>query len=399
MAELKPVLAGSTSLSPIGASSSSCIFSRKQPLYPCSIADALVSDISNSVLLETFSPVAVYGSVGFVSLSLVASTPETRPLWKQCTNLCYCDGPSYEGNTVGEFDRYKTRWLFQFDSGLLSYGVVGEPLVRLLSLFPTAVEYDSFSACFDQNAKPVVVFGLGTTVELRRTQAGVYTSYSFTGESPVLFLNALLQRDLAQQDVVCYYLRNGNLCGRWQRDNFEVEHVLVTDVEVDSLFSVRTSTLSYKQQEFLFCQKSCSTRLITSDSYPLWPFVVRESPVALIATPAGGTYSPVTITFPLVSETLGLVATPAGGEYVAIRITFPTVHESLVLSAAPAPSSTGSRYWSIRMDAGTYHESINLSAAPATTGNRYWLVRVDVGTYHENISLSATPAGGTYAAV
>ena len=165
MAELKPVLAGSTSLSPVGASSSSCILSRKQPLYPCSIADALVSEISNSVLLETFSPVAVYGSVGFVSLSLVTSTPETRPLWKQCTNLCYCDGPSYEGNTVGEFDRYKTRWLFRFDSGLLSYGVVGEPLVRLLSLFPTAVEYDSFSACFDQNAKPVVVFGLGTTVE------------------------------------------------------------------------------------------------------------------------------------------------------------------------------------------------------------------------------------------
>lgn len=391
MAELKPVLAGSTSLSPVGASSSSCILSRKQPLYPCSLADALVSEISNSILLETFSPVAVYGSVGFVSLSLVASTPETRPLWKQCTNLCYCDGPSYEGNTIGELDRYKTRWLFQFDSGLLSYGVVGEPLVRLLSLFPTAVEYDSFSACFDQNAKPVVVFCLGTTIELRRTQADVYTSISFAGESPVLFLNALLQPDLDKQDVVCYYLRNNNLCGRWQRDNFEVEYVLIDNVNIDSLFSVRAFTTTSNPREFLFCQKSCSTRLLISATYSPWPFFKSDLTEASVACvdgihrrvivdvgsyeantvssigPLNGVHRSVVVTLPIMSD---LVASSIGvitGVHKLVLVTLPTESDSSYSTIGPL---TGVHKFVV-IQAGTYNDSATSTTAPLTGVHRH----------------------------
>ena len=389
MAELKPVLAGSTSLSPVGASSSSCILPRKQPLYPCSIADALFSEISNSVLLKTFSPVAVYGSVGFVSLSLVASTPETRPLWKQCTNLCYCDGPSYEGNTVGEFDRYKTRWLFQFDSGFLSYGVVGEPLVRLLSLFPTAVEYDSFSACFDQNAKPVVVFGLGTTVELRRTQAGVYTSYSFTGESPVLFQNALLQPDLDKQDVVCYYLRSGNLCGRWQRDNFEVEHVLVTDVEVDSLFSVRTSTLSYNTREFLFCQKSCSTRLIVSDRYPPWPFFASDLAEASV-TCVDGIHRRVVVDVGSYDDNAVSSIGPLNGVHRAVVVTLPTASDSVASSIGVV---TGAHKL-VLVTLATESDSATSTIGPLSGVHKF--VVIQAGTYNDSVTSTIAPLTGVH---
>lgn len=320
MAELRPTTAVGSSVLATEKIVDSCLLAKRQALYPCATFDALITNLVSDRLLKTFSPVAVYGSVGFVSLSTCVVNAATRPLWKQCNNLSYCDGPIYEGFVNELFSRYQTRWLFRFDSGLLSYGIVGENLVRLITMFPSAVEYDTFSSCFDQNARPVVVFCVGTTIELRKIQADVVTSFVFTGESPVLFQNALLQADTTQQDVVCYYLRAGHLCGRWQRDNFEVEYILVNNVAVDSLFSVRASNLLTSPREFLFCQSGCSTLLLTSALYPPWPVLVLDQITASVAVSFDGDYFPMIVNTEELDTLTALVALLTDGDYQSVNV-------------------------------------------------------------------------------
>ena len=318
-----------------------------------------------------------------------------------CHTVCYCEGPVAEGVTVTKYlDRYETRWMALLEEGLIYYGRVDGALIQVpLDLFPDPLSDTAthIALSFDANARPVFAYEDEGTIYVRRYVTGTPTTYSWIGTEPCLFFNGVINFDDTQTDVVCYHLTasGGGLYARFQRENFGVANLILEDPGIDSLMAVDRGRGALGS----FMVLELSGKRVFASVYPLWPVVVvvQEAPILVRATPAGGSYWPVTITLPLATDSIGMAAAPAGGEYWAIRITFPTVHESLGLAAAPAP--TGNKYWPIRMDAGTYHESISLSAVPATTGNHYWLVRVDVGTYHENISLSAIPTGGTYAPV
>ena len=316
-----------------------------------------------------------------------------------CPTVCYCEGPVAEGVTVTKYlDRYETRWMALLVEGLIYYGRVDGTLIQVsLDLFPDPLSATAthIALSFDANARPVFAYEDEGTIYVRRYVAGVPTTYSWTGTEPCLFFNGVINFDDAQTDVVCYYLTasGGGLYARFQRENFGVANLVLGDPGLDSLMAVdrgRGVLSSHMVVEL-------SGKRIFAAAYPPWPTLFREAPILVSATPAGGSYWPVIITLPLVTDSIGLSATPAGGEYRSGRITFPTVHESLGLAAAPAP--TGNKYWPIRIDAGTYHEFVGLAAAPAPTGSRYWLVRVNAGTYQEHFTLSATPAGGTYAPV
>ena len=357
------------------------------------------SDTGEPVAL---SPVDVYGLLGFSSLSAAG---EIRRFW--CGNLAldFCDGPEDDGVTpASDAEWYSTRWRAMQDGGVFSYSKVGEDWETAPSdLFPSAVsDAVGVSISFDANARPCFAFQRGgSTVEIRRFVAGSPTVYSWTGESPKLFYNGIVQRELDERDVVCYYVRNGALCARFQRDAFGTEYILLTAEACGSIASLvkadRGSAAGRDSFVFLSAVRADgSLVLLESGPYQPWPVLASDS-CRVSAMPAGGSYWPILIVLPAVREAIGVSATPAGGEYRAIRITVPTITEAIGLSAAPSP--TGNRYWPIRIDAGTYHESVGLAAAPAPTGNRYWLVRVNAGTYQDHFTLSATPAGGTYAPV
>ena len=317
-----------------------------------------------------------------------------------CPTVCFCEGPVAEGVTVTKYlDRYETRWMAHLlEGGLIYYGRVDGALIQApLDLFPDPLSDTAthLALSFDANARPVFAYEDGGTIHVRRYVAGTPTTYSWVGTDPCLFFNGVINFDDTQTDVVCYYLTasGGGLYARFQRENFGVANLVLEDPGLDSLMAVdrgRGVLSSYMVVEL-------SGKRIFAAVYPPWPTLFREAPLRVSATPAGGSYWPITITLPLATDSIGLAAAPAGGEYRAIRITFPTVHESLGLAAAPAP--TGNKYWPIRIDAGTYHEFVGLAAGPAATGNRYWLVRVNAGTYQDHLTLSATPAGGTYAPV
>lgn len=368
------------------------------PADPASIIPSW-DDLSGDVAIM---PIDVYGLKGFEAYA-VADLESAGRLW--CTfepALDFCDGPEIESQPLEYgYERYSDRWKAQNDAGVFSYAKVGEEWSPApAGLFPATVSgAEGVSISFDANARPCFAFGIGGTVELRRFVAGVPTTYSWAGTSPKLFFDGLLQIDVSLRDVVCFYLSEGRICVRMQRDNFAVEHVLAEVEGVAELVKVDRGSGADQNRLFLSVLTQAGEKLLLrSGPYPPWPISVKTRyRLLLSATPAGGAYWPVVLVLDTVRDSLGLAATPAGGEYWAIRITVPTVREALGLAAAPAP--TGNRYWQIRQDAGTYHESLGLAAAPAATGNRYWLVRVDAGTYRETVSLSATPAGGTYAPV
>ena len=317
-----------------------------------------------------------------------------------CPTVCFCEGPVAEGVTVTKYlDRYETRWMAHLlEGGLIYYGRVDGTLIQApLDLFPDPLADTAthIALSFDANARPVFAYEDEGTIYVRRYVAGVPTTYSWTGTEPCLFFNGVINFDDSQTDVVCYYLTasGGGLYARFQRENFGVENLVLEDPGLDSLMAVdrgRGVLSSHMVVEL-------SGKRIFASVYPPWPALFREAPLRVIATPAGGSYWPITITLPLSTDSIGLAAAPAGGEYWAIRITLPTVEEAIGVEAAPAP--TGNKYWPVRIDTGTYHEFVGLAAAPAPTGSRYWLVRVNAGTYQDHVTLSATPAGGTYAPV
>ena len=296
MAELVPTSASFSCLSPFAKESDLCSLPVQKPLFPCSFYDASVVAIVPLQTLATFDPVDVYGSRGFVSLSTVQQTAETRPRWKQCDNVRYCDGPEEEGQTSSEMMRFRTRWKALIVDGLIYVGVAGGILTQISTeLFPEPISYDDFSFGFDQNSRMLFVFSYNGVCELRRFEADEVTIVTFLGLTPVIFQNALLQPDSSQQDVVCYYLKDGDLCGRWQRDEFSFEHVLVVDLDVDCLFSTRATMLSQTPYEFLLCKKGCSTRLLLSAMYPAWPISLVENQTLAVAFLSDGDYIPVTI--------------------------------------------------------------------------------------------------------
>ena len=353
---------------------------------------------------ETIDPTTdVYGSLGPEELR---TSEDVGPIWQVCANIQYCDGPTEEGATMQDIgDRYRTRWVAKLEDDCVYYRRVGtgEDWTQVPNeLIPQPNDMlNGLGFCFDANARPCFASAIGNDIHIWRWVAGVPTEYSFPGQGPRLYFNGSLQWQNSYWDVMCYFCWNGDLVATFQRENFLTNYTLFTD---EDYYFTRVRLVERGSGdddcERMYIAGTGNNNLyglFRSGLYPLWPLFVREAPLRVIATPAGGSYWPITITLPLSTDSIDLAAAPAGGEYRAIRITFPTVRETLGLTAAPAP--TGNRYWQIRQDAGTYHESIGLAAAPAPTGSRYWLVRVDAGTYRETISLSATPAGGTYAPV
>ena len=272
MSELTPTQVASIGLL-ASAGTPTCQVSTNIPLFACTNEDARLVDITvPPKLIRLLDALVVYGSRSFESLNGVKTSQLTRPFWKQCSTVCYCNGPVDEQTTLSLFEHFVTRWKISFVDGVFYYGRADDTPKQVSSvLFPTTVStFDKFTACFEQNNTLIFAVETSGSIELRRLQAGILTTLTFSGTSPVLFLNSELQPNLGEQDVVCYYLLNGDLCGRWQRDNFATEYVLVEDLDVTELSATYADVSTNEPREYLFCLKDCATRCLITELYPIW---------------------------------------------------------------------------------------------------------------------------------
>ena len=178
-----------------------------------------------------YVPYDVYGVRGFNARTSIVGDAAVI-----CDTYAYCWGPENEGDApVSEPGIYPFRWKASLENGVVFYGRSSGYLSRASAvLFPeTSLSGAlSVSISFDGNGLPyfAVAFDDGH-IEVRRytnTDKSTASTVSFTGNDPQLFFVGLLQEDSSYWDVVCYYTKTGVLYERIQRDDFGIEHEVLS---------------------------------------------------------------------------------------------------------------------------------------------------------------------------
>lgn len=95
--------------------------------------------------------------------------------------------------------------------------------------YPTATR---IALSFDQNMRVHLAFESGAGMQLwwYDSVAGAMTLTNLTGTDPCLCTDEKRPALLSDSDVILSYKNGTNLCVRVQRERFQTEHVLATDV-------------------------------------------------------------------------------------------------------------------------------------------------------------------------
>ena len=245
----------------------------------CATLDPTDLGYFNEIPSADFSiaPIDVYGGLGFNSGSFLG-----RDHGKFCDLYCYCDGPTDDGVTPDwQWERYETRWIGVFEAGEMFYGKVGDILVPApAALFPDTPFEDviKISMSFDMNARPCFCMEYGNgLIEIRRFEAGIPQKISFTGKSPVLIQNGILQLDLDLRDVVCYYSDGSNIKARFQRDEFATEYDIVTGISGVRLKVNDRGRGTAASYHFLETETTTGSQTIYFINYPPWPIYNEDN--------------------------------------------------------------------------------------------------------------------------
>lgn len=183
--------------------------------------------------------------------------PIERPLTRGAINFCM--GPFIEGST--QVQQYVQRWIAwvatdgiryaKFEDGTLYDDTAGQLTDLWSAPRPRPAK---FSFSFEQDALHAVALQDGATIRLRRKVSGVPTEYSWTGKSPCLFYNGIVEPDTSATDLICLYLPSAGdkILVRLQRDNFGVEYELNTDLrttlaELHQTDSIKIGGVLYQQ--------------------------------------------------------------------------------------------------------------------------------------------------------
>lgn len=344
--------------------------------------------------------VDIYGSLGF---STAAFASGDRRAWCYYDPAyAYCDGPGEEYATpASPLDRYSTRWGARLDEGVITYGLVGEEWATApAELFPVPL-VDSAAVlgfCFDANARPCFAVQLGETIELRRFVAGVSTTYSWAGSSPVLFFNGLVQFDDALRDVVAYYLRDGSLYARFQRESFGVEHLVSSDwsgtVAELSRIVVSDRGRGAAASYHLLTAESTDGSLVAlrAGPYAPWPFEEHDKASAAV-TPITGVYARVLVDLPSSSDAAAVSVGPVTGIYRPTIVQLPAASDS----AAVAVATVSGTHKLVLVQAGSYSDTAATDVAPVTGLHKFTLIQA--GSYSDAASLTVGPVTGVHAHV
>lgn len=256
----------------------------------CSLTDPQITapDPVSGPLLEALAQHDHYGQLG---MAAVYGLPRAySDWWNLCAHLCWCDGPEIEAiPLVTEYERYGVRWRALCSSGQFFYARAGQPLAAApAALFPegTLTGAQEVSLAFDANARPCFATVYRGRIEIRRFVADVPTQYTFSGSSPRLFFNGLLQRDSTQRDVVCLYLRGRQLRLRAQRDNFATEYTIANPTAPDGAYSLARlgHTAAVGSYQCLGAVTTAGTPLLlVSGLYEPWPYWGRDAASASVS--------------------------------------------------------------------------------------------------------------------
>ena len=261
--------------------------------YGCFTGDSYITTPSGAS-----TALVGYDYYGALGPSVVWNTYIKYPWINQCDWIVYCDGPIDEAVTMtGQADRYNTRWVAYILGGVVYYGKVDGVMVAVgIDLIPRPVTKICLGFCFDANGRPVFSISDSIGITIYRYVDDIPTTYSITGSCAKLFFDGILNPDNSVWDVVCYYIRENGLYGRFQRENFAIENLIADGglsnwTAIKSMAYVR-ATPTY---HYIAVKNGPDSSILRCGPYPVWPETVNEIVYASAVFNSDLDYTPVII--------------------------------------------------------------------------------------------------------
>lgn len=310
--------------------------------------------------------------------------------WTLCPTCDFCNGPDEEAIT--QTDPYSLRWFVRFSGGQFVYGKDGlteNPVPSDLMTGINQSDVINMSISFDSNARPVFAFQIAAgTINVRRYVAGTPTFVTFAGDTPRLFFDGIIQRDLASTDVVCIYVRAGEIKTRFQRDLFGTEYTFLAPSPA-ALKVTKTDINGYYQYLY-FQDVNEDYWLGRSEVYQPFPTRYTDRLTSTV-TPQGGTYTSPVIPGGSYSDALTSTVSPSDGTYFLASVAGGSYSDALTSEVAPE----GGSYTLVIVAGGSYSDSLTSTVSPST--GTYTLISTPGGSYTDSLNSTVAPSGGSYA--
>lgn len=350
---------------------------------------------------EMLTQVDQYGSLGFPSVKV---SPVQSAFFHLCPFMDWCDGPEIEAApSLSDCNRQVWRWRAMLADGIIMYGrgtnqLIQVPTTLIPNPMPDAVQ---LSIGFDGTGRAGFAVDRMDTgkVQLYRFESGNPVMYEWDGVCPVLFYNGLIQRDIAIADLVCYYIRAGELRMRFQRDLFAVEYTIANPTAVEGgnhlarLIKTDMGRRPNESYHYISAQTDAGRFLLfRSEAYQKFPVCVGDTGFIGI-TAEGGEYFLEIIDADPEDDAAGIEILADGGVYYPESVEF-----------APQSDSATSE---ITMEGGAYNavaisspaQQDNAVTEITINGGSYTIVIIAGGTYAEVADTSITIEGGSYTPV
>jgi hypothetical protein len=250
--------------------------------------------------------------------------PIERPLPYGAWDTCH--GPFVYGST--QIAQFSTRWVCwvgtngmrfaKFTPGILFNDVDGQAD----DLFPLGTRPKHLSFSFEQDALHAIAIQTGTdTCAVRRKVSGVPTEYTFTGRSPVLFYNGIVEPDTAATDLMVFYIKaaGDKIYVRRQRDNFGIEYILNGTLRTTLRALQKTDAIRVNgvNRQYLWGIDTAGRQVLyISDGYPPFPQYAEDRLLQTIAF-AEGTYFPTVLQFFAPGDSATVDVGFQQGEYIS----------------------------------------------------------------------------------
>jgi hypothetical protein len=135
--------------------------------------------------------------------------------------------------------RYTQRWKGWYDSGNIYLNNEADATSILVNSGLSNVL--EVSITFDGSMAPVIAYLVGTTTNLYWYDAIIpgYTTLSYSGcTSPMLCYDDKRESETTNSDIMLFYIRNGGIYYRQQRDRFTIEYTLIASVPSGRIMNV-----------------------------------------------------------------------------------------------------------------------------------------------------------------
>lgn len=309
-------------------------------------------------------------------------------------------GPEALADTI--IQQYRKRWVAWTGSEGIRFAeyedgfVFSDTAGSANGLFTAGERPSRFSWSFEQDALYAIAYeDSATTITLRRFVSGTPTTYGWTGKSPILFYNGILQPNTSVTDLMAFYLKPAGtkIFARVQRENFGTEHELNGDLNVtlERLLKTEAVNIEGAWYQLIWAETTDGRKVVyQSRAYPP-PYEQAIDRLSLGVSMEGG-YLFAPIVSRSVADSASFTVSMFGGT------AFSTVNRNF----APGDSIS----LAVNLRQGTYAlvivspgsaPSDKMSLTPELKSGTYTDVSVIAGTQNDKISLSVGLQGGAYA--